>query len=73
MNKAGSKLHKVVFVRHGESLWNKENRFTGWKDIGLTEQGVQEAKQAGEMLRDKGYQFDLAFTSVLSRAILTYN
>jgi len=73
MQKAGSKIHKVVFVRHGESVWNKENRFTGWKDVGLSENGVKEATFAGELLRDKGYQFDLAFTSVLSRAIMTYN
>lgn len=70
MNK---KLHKVVFVRHGESVWNMENRFTGWKDVGLSEKGKKEAIEAGHMLKDKGYNFDLAFTSVLTRAIMTYN
>ena len=70
---SSSKIHKVVFVRHGESLWNKENRFTGWKDVGLSEKGFQEAQAAGQLLKEKGYKFDLAFTSVLSRAIVTYN
>ena len=73
MKQAHSKIHKVVFVRHGESLWNKENRFTGWKDVGLSEKGVQEAQQAGHLLKEKGYKFDVAYTSVLTRAIMTYN
>ncbi len=60
-------------VRHGESVWNKENRFTGWKDVPLSETGVQEAKNAGKMLKEKGFKFDLVFTSVLQRAITTYN
>lgn len=72
MNRA-SKLHKVVFVRHGESQWNLENRFTGWTDVGLTENGIKEAQLAGKMLKEKNYSFDLAFTSVLTRAISTYN
>jgi len=63
--------YKLVLVRHGQSVWNLENRFTGWTDVGLTEQGVQEAINAGRMLSDQGYQFDIAFTSVLKRAIKT--
>lgn len=73
MKKCGSKIHKVVFVRHGESTWNKENRFTGWTDVALTENGIKEAQFAGELLKQNGYQFDIAFTSVLTRAIMTYN
>lgn len=65
-------LHKVVFIRHGQSIWNLENRFTGWHDVDLTEQGVQEAKSAGTMLKEKGYEFDVAHTSNLKRAIKTY-
>ena len=67
------KIFKVVFVRHGESTWNNENRFTGWTDVSLTENGVKEAIQAGQLLKQGGYQFDTAHTSVLSRAIITYN
>lgn len=63
--------HKLVLVRHGQSIWNLENRFTGWTDVGLTEQGVQEAINSGRMLREQNYQFDIAFTSVLKRAIKT--
>src|SRR5499427_4498406 len=62
---------KLVLLRHGESIWNKENRFTGWTDVGLSEKGVEEALAAGLVLRDQGYTFDLAFTSVLKRAIKT--
>jgi 2,3-bisphosphoglycerate-dependent phosphoglycerate mutase len=62
---------KLVLIRHGESTWNKENRFTGWTDVDLTEQGVQEAKKAGQLLKESGYTFDYAFTSVLKRAIRT--
>jgi len=58
-------------MRHGESEWNLENRFTGWTDVDLTEKGIREAVEAGMLLRDKGYSFDLAFTSVLKRAIKT--
>ena len=59
---------KLVLVRHGESQWNLENRFTGWTDVELSEKGVEEAKEAGRVLKEKGYEFDLAFTSVLKRA-----
>ncbi len=62
---------KLVLIRHGQSEWNKENRFTGWTDIGLSELGREEAKKAGQLLRDKGFNFDIAFTSVLIRAIDT--
>jgi len=61
----------LVLLRHGESTWNKENRFTGWTDVDLSEKGVEEARQAGRLLRDNAYVFDLAFTSVLKRAIKT--
>lgn len=64
-------MYKVVLLRHGESVWNKENRFTGWTDVDLSDQGRLEAKTAGEVLRDEGFLFDLAFTSVLRRAIRT--
>ncbi len=59
---------KLVLVRHGESIWNKENKFTGWTDIGLSKKGIEEAKNAGKLLKEKGYHFDIAFTSVLKRA-----
>jgi 2,3-bisphosphoglycerate-dependent phosphoglycerate mutase len=62
---------KLVLIRHGESAWNKENLFTGWTDVGLSERGLQEARQAAETLKKGGYSFDLAFTSVLKRAIKT--
>ena len=61
-------MSKLVLLRHGESIWNLENRFTGWVDIGLSANGISEAKYAGKLLKDKGYGFDLAFTSLLSRA-----
>jgi 2,3-bisphosphoglycerate-dependent phosphoglycerate mutase len=64
-------MKKVVLLRHGESSWNKENRFTGWTDVDLSEKGVQEAHEAGQTLRNEGYVFDVAFTSVLKRAIRT--
>jgi len=64
-------MRQLVLLRHGESTWNKENRFTGWTDVDLTEQGVAEAKSAGQALRDKGFDFDIAYTSVLKRAIRT--
>jgi 2,3-bisphosphoglycerate-dependent phosphoglycerate mutase len=64
-------IHKLVLIRHGESVWNKENRFTGWTDVDLSEQGIQEAKSAPQILKSEGYTFDLAFTSVLKRAIRT--
>lgn len=59
---------KLVLLRHGESVWNKENRFTGWTDVDLSENGVKEAENAGRLLKEKGYTFDIAFTSVLKRA-----
>lgn len=59
---------KLVLVRHGQSLWNKENKFTGWTDIGLSEQGINEAKEAGKVLKEEGYNFDIAYTSELIRA-----
>lgn len=59
---------KLVLLRHGESEWNKENRFTGWTDVDLSENGVKEAKDAGKLLKEKGYTFDVSFTSVLKRA-----
>ena len=62
---------KLVLVRHGESTWNKENRFTGWTDVDLSEKGRQEAKEGGEVLKREGYTFDVAYTSVLKRAIRT--
>ena len=64
-------MHKVVLLRHGESTWNKENRFTGWHDADLTERGREEAREAGRLLKEGGYVFDVAFTSVLKRAIKT--
>lgn len=62
---------KLVLVRHGESIWNQANRFTGWTDVDLSAKGVEEAVQAGTILRQEGYRFDLAYTSVLKRAIRT--
>jgi 2,3-bisphosphoglycerate-dependent phosphoglycerate mutase len=64
-------MRKVVLLRHGESIWNQENRFTGWTDVDLSEKGIAEAKAAGQLLLEGGYLFDLAFTSVLKRAIRT--
>jgi 2,3-bisphosphoglycerate-dependent phosphoglycerate mutase len=64
-------MHKVVLLRHGESTWNKENRFTGWVDVDLSERGMAEAHQAAKVLREGGYTFDVAYTSVLKRAIRT--
>jgi 2,3-bisphosphoglycerate-dependent phosphoglycerate mutase len=64
-------MHKVVLLRHGESVWNEQNRFTGWTDVDLSERGRREAKAAGELLRREGFEFDVAFTSVLKRAIRT--
>ena len=64
-------MYKVVLLRHGESTWNKENKFTGWTDVDLSEKGFVEAKKSGEVLNKEGYTFDIAFTSVLKRAIRT--
>ena len=64
---------KLVLVRHGQSMWNLENRFTGWTDVDLSEQGIQEAKEAGKVLKENGIEFDIAYTSVLKRANDTLN
>ena len=64
-------MHKLVLIRHGESTWNKANRFTGWADVDLTEHGVEQAREGGRLLRDEGYEFDIAYTSLLKRAIRT--
>lgn len=64
-------MKKLVLIRHGESLWNKENRFTGWKDVPLSEKGVAEAIAAGKLLKEEGYEFDVVYTSLLKRAIKT--
>jgi 2,3-bisphosphoglycerate-dependent phosphoglycerate mutase len=64
-------VHKLVLLRHGESTWNKENLFTGWTDVDLSERGIEEAREGGRVLREQGYAFDIAFTSVLKRAIRT--
>ncbi len=64
-------MKKIVLLRHGESVWNKENRFTGWTDVPLSDKGIEEAREAGRLLREGGYTFDMAFTSVLKRAIKT--
>lgn len=64
-------MYKLVLLRHGESTWNRENRFTGWTDVGLTEKGLAEAVAAGRLLRQEGFAFDVAYTSMLKRAIKT--
>ncbi|MGB6831491.1 MAG: 2,3-diphosphoglycerate-dependent phosphoglycerate mutase, partial [Terracidiphilus sp.] len=64
-------MYKIVLIRHGESVWNKENLFTGWTDVDLSEKGLQEAKDAGVLLKQEGFDFDLVYTSVLKRAIRT--
>lgn len=66
-------MYKVVLLRHGESTWNQENRFTGWTDVDLSPRGLQEAAEAGRLLKEGGYVFDIAYTSVLKRAIRTLN
>ena len=66
-------MKKIVLLRHGESAWNKENRFTGWTDVDLTEKGVAEAEKAGVTLREYGFNFDKAYTSYLKRAVKTLN
>lgn len=66
-------MKKIVLLRHGESKWNKENRFTGWTDVDLTEKGEEEARKAGELLKKEGFVFDKAYTSYLKRAIKTLN
>ena len=67
----GITLIKLVLIRHGQSLWNKENRFTGWADVDLTQNGLEEARKAGTILKKHGFIFDAAYTSVLKRAIRT--
>lgn len=64
-------MYKLVLIRHGESVWNQENRFTGWTDVDLSEKGINEAKQAGKLMKEEGLTFDVALTSVLKRAIRT--
>lgn len=64
-------MYKLVLMRHGESQWNLENRFTGWTDVDLTDLGREQARNAGQLLKEQGYEFDIAFTSVLKRAIRT--
>jgi 2,3-bisphosphoglycerate-dependent phosphoglycerate mutase len=71
MNSPSNSAHTLVVVRHGESIWNKENRFTGWTDVDLSEKGIEEARSAGTILKERGFVFDVAFTSVLKRAIRT--
>lgn len=66
-------MYTLVVVRHGESVWNKENRFTGWKDVDLSDKGKEEAQKAGKLLKEKGFKFNLAYTSRLTRAIKTLN
>ena len=64
-------MHKLVLIRHGESTWNLDNRFTGWTDVDLTATGIEQAKEAGRLLKAEGYEFDVAYTSVLKRATRT--
>ena len=64
-------MYKIVLLRHGESTWNKENRFTGWTDVDLTEKGMEEARTAGTIMKNEGFQFDVAYVSVLKRALRT--
>lgn len=66
-------MYKLVLIRHGESQWNLENRFTGWHDVNLTDTGIAQAKTGGQLMKEAGFEFDLAFTSVLTRAIKTLN
>ena len=65
-------MYKLVLIRHGESVWNKENRFTGWTDVGLSEEGVRQAQSAAELLKKEQLTFDCVYTSVLKRAIHTF-
>jgi len=69
----GKAAHRVVFLRHGQSTWNLTNRFTGWHDVDLTPHGYEEAVYAGQVLKEKGFLFDVAHTSVLTRSIQTFN
>lgn len=67
------KIHKVVFVRHGQSIWNKSNQFSGWVDVPLNQKGIEEARAAGRRLKQENWQFDIAYTSMLKRAVVTFN
>src|SRR5437870_10441061 len=71
VTRQGSVMHKLVLIRHGESTWNLENRFTGWTDVDLTPLGLEQAVSAGRLLKAEGYDFDLCYTSVLKRATRT--
>lgn len=71
VNEGGKEVRRLVLLRHGESTWNKENRFTGWTDVDLSPKGLEEAREAGRLMRREGYTFDIALTSVLKRAIKT--
>ena len=66
-------MKRIVLLRHGESTWNKDNRFTGWTDVDLTEKGIADANQTGILLKEKGFHFDKAYTSFLKRAVKTLN
>ena len=66
-------MKRIVLLRHGESTWNKENRFTGWTDVDLTEKGIADAHKAGELMKEEGFHFDKAYTSFLKRAVKTLN
>ena len=66
-------MKRIVLVRHGQSQWNKENRFTGWTNVDLSPQGITEAENAGKLLKQEGYTFDIAYTSYLKRAVKTLN
>ena len=66
-------MKRIVLLRHGESTWNKDNRFTGWTDVDLTEKGIADANQADTLLKEKGFHFDKAYTSFLKRAVKTLN
>ena len=66
-------MKKIVLIRHGQSQWNKENRFTGWTNVDLSLQGIEEAENAGTLLKKEGYSFDVAYTSYLKRAVKTLN
>jgi len=71
MRDPGFAMHKLVLIRHGQSQWNKENRFTGWVDVPLSQEGIEEARRAARLLKEGGFEFDVAYTSVLKRAIKT--
>ena len=66
-------MKRIVLIRHGESQWNKENRFTGWTNVDLSEKGIQEAFDAGKVLKENGFTFEVAYTSYLKRAVKTLN